>query len=461
LPDTVADSKRLSLLDRLLNIFAEVRQGEGAKAVLLLVALFIILAAYYVLKTAREGLILGDDIWVPFLGALPGAEVKLGAGGAIAMLMFVLIPLYGRLASKVDRKRLLQVSYALIVGSLAIFFLMDRVGFDVGLGFFIWLGIVNMFIIAQFWSYANDLYTEEQGKRLFAIIAIGGTAGAIVGPQLKKLSSTPGMMVIAAGMLVGVLLILGLVDKLSHQEKPDEVIAPLEKAGGFQLVLRDRYLLLIGLMMVLANFVNTSGEYVLSTAFSEHAQAIVPADIPERSKAVKEAIGNLYADFFFWVNLIGFLVQSLLASRIIKYAGLRTALFVMPAIALAGYSSIGLIGGLALIRIAKTAENSTDYSLQNTVRQSLFLPTSREVKYKAKAAIDTFFVRFGDTAAAVLGLVGIQLLGFTGRTFALLNAGVVVLWLVVAFAIARRHKTLEAKAEADKQQAPNAEPAPA
>ncbi|MEO8702302.1 MAG: Npt1/Npt2 family nucleotide transporter, partial [Kofleriaceae bacterium] len=433
--------KKKSPLDWFLNLFAEVKAGEGLVALLLLLALFLILASYYVLKTAREGLILGDDIWVPFLGEQPGTEVKIGAGGAMALLMLAIVPLYGRLASKVPRKRLLDVSYALIVGSLTIFFLMDRAGFVVGLGFFIWLGIVNMFIIAQFWSYANDLYTEEQGKRLFAVIAIGGSLGAIVGPKLKKLSSVAGMMVIAAGILVAVILILGVIDRLANKAKPsDAARAPLKKDGGFELVLRDRYLLLIGVMLIFANLVNTTGEFILGDAFTRYAEAAIPADAADRSKLLREMIGGYYADFFFWVNLVGFFIQTLLTSRIIKYAGIRTALFVMPAIALAGYGTIGLIGGLTLIRIAKIAENSVDYSLQNTVRQSLFLPTSREVKYKAKAAIDTFFVRFGDTAAALVVLGGIQLLGLDARSFAFINVGVLVLWLLVAFAIARRHK---------------------
>jgi ATP:ADP antiporter, AAA family len=438
--------KRLKPLDWLLNIVAEVKYGEGLGAFLLLITLFFILAAYYALKTAREGLILGDDIYVPFLGDQPGTEVKIGATGAMALLMLIVVPLYGQLASRVPRKRLLDISYALIVGSLAAFFFADRIGFEIGLGFFIWLGIVSVFIIAQFWSYANDVYTEEQGKRLFAIIAIGGMVGAILGSKIKGIASTPVMMIIAAVLIVLALLLLGVADKIAIKDKPStEAAKPLEKSGGFQLVLRDRYLFLIGVMLVLSNLVNTTGEFILSTAFKARAEAAIPLDAADRSTLVREAIGGYYGDFFFWVNLIGVLVQTLLASRIIKYAGLRAALFVMPAIALGGYGMIGLVGGITLIRIAKTAENATDYSLQNTVRQALFLPTSREVKYKAKAAIDTFFVRFGDTAAALMVLGGIQLLDLGPTEFALINVGVIVVWLLVVVGIARRHRTLEAK----------------
>jgi ATP:ADP antiporter, AAA family len=444
--------KPKSVLDKLLGLAADVRAGEGFGALLMLITLFVILSAYYALKTAREGLILGDDIYVPFIGDAPGDEVKIGATGAMAMLMLVIVPAYSTLANRVDRKHLLQVSYILVVGFLATFFLLDRIGYEIGLGYFIWLGIVSMFLIAQFWSYANDIYTEEQGKRLFAIIAIGGTAGAFVGPLFKKFFSTVSLLLLAGGLLFLVIVLLGVIDAKARENDTSKAAPPpLGKAGGFSLVLRDRYLFLIGVMLVLANFVNTSGENILSNTAKDYANSVVPAmtDAAARKAAIKEAIGDFYSTFFFIVNLVGFGIQTFLASRIIKYAGIRTALFVMPAIALMGYGSIGLIGGLALIRVAKTAENSVDYSLQNTVRQSLFLPTSRDVKYKAKAAIDTFFVRFGDAAAAVVVLFGVNPVSddptWRRTTIAFICAGVVILWLFVAMGIAKGHKQLEAK----------------
>jgi ATP:ADP antiporter, AAA family len=435
-----------TLLDRSLRVVAEVRPGEGIGAILLMLTLFVIFVAYYALKTAREGLILGDAIHVPLIGDVPGREAKIGGSGAMALLMLVLIPAYGALASRVPRKRLLEISYTLVIGALTIFVALARSQYEIGLAFFVWLGIVNMFLVAQFWSYANDLYSEEQGRRLFAIIAIGGSTGAIVGPKLKGLTTTIGMMTIAAGLLVVVIALIGLVERVTRRSEPAGwATTPLAKDGGFQLVLRDRYLLLMGIMLVLANMVNTVGEFVLSATFEDAANAAVAASAPDRIAQVKETIAGYAADFFFWVNLIGFLIQSFLASRIIKYAGVRVALFVMPATVLAGYGAIGLIGGLTLIRVAKIAENSIDYSLQNTVRHTLFLPTSREVKYKAKAAIDTVFVRFGDVAAAILVLLGVRQLGLGARDFALINVAVVAVWLLVVAAIARNHRVREAR----------------
>ena len=111
-------------------------------------------------------------------------------------------------------------------------------------------------------------------------------------------------------------------------------------------------------------------------------------------------------------------------------------------IAFGGYAAIALIGGLSVLRVAKTAENATDYSLQNTVKQALFLPTSREAKYKAKAAIDTFFVRFGDTASALLVAVGLHALHFGPRAFAAANLVLISVWILLNVGIAREHKKL-------------------
>jgi AAA family ATP:ADP antiporter len=159
----------------------------------------------------------------------------------------------------------------------------------------------------------------------------------------------------------------------------------------------------------------------------------------------RELIKAFYSDFFMWVNLASFAIQAFLVSRIITKVGVRPALFVLPVVAFGAYGAIGAIGaigGLAVVRIAKVMENSLDYSLQNTVRQTLFLPTERAVKYKAKAAIDTFFWRLGDTLSAVLVGVGIHQLGFSGRDLALANLMLITVWLAVAAGIARRHHTI-------------------
>ena len=125
-----------------------------------------------------------------------------------------------------------------------------------------------------------------------------------------------------------------------------------------------------------------------------------------------------------WVNLVSFLLQAFVVSRIFKYIGVRGALFILPVIALGGYTMIALMPVFAVVQWAKILENSTDYSIQNTTRHALFLPTSREAKYKAKQAIDSFFVRAGDMLQAAVVFIG-TMLAFSVRGYALVNVALV------------------------------------
>ncbi len=152
-------------------------------------------------------------------------------------------------------------------------------------------------------------------------------------------------------------------------------------------------------------------------------------------------IGTMAGRVQTMVNLGAFLLQTFVVSRIFKYVGVRGALFVLPLIALGGYTAIALFPIYAVVQWTKVFENSTDYSVQNTTRQALFLPTSREAKYKAKQAIDSFFLRTGDMLSAAVVFAGTAL-AFTVRQYALLNVVVVAVWLVLAVAIAREHRKL-------------------
>jgi ATP:ADP antiporter, AAA family len=447
----VVTTNQLTLIDRVLRPLAPVQPGEGVIALLLFACVFSILCAYYVLKTAREGLILSGGTF-----GLRGDELKLYATGAMAMVFVVVVPLYSALASRVRRIRLINISYWIVLACLVVFFALGRAGVPIGLAFYIWLGLLNMFLVAQFWSYANDLYTEEQGKRLFAIIAIGGATGAIVGPWLTRFANTYTLILAAAGMLAVCLGLFNLIERITVAHAPraraEIAKAPIGGAGGFSLVMRDRYLLAIAALAIIANLVNTTGEYVLSNVAADHAAQVIPASAhaeligAARDAAItadrREVIKAFYGDFFFWVNLVGFLVQAFVVSRVLGWLGVRGALFVLPVIAFGTYGAIAAIGGLALVRAAKVGENATDYSLQNTVRQALFLPTARDVKYKAKVAIDTFFVRFGDAVSAIVVGIGIHQLGLGGHELALVNLGLIGVWFAIAAAVARGHRAL-------------------
>lgn len=443
-----------SVLERLLGAFTEVRAGEGVTALLLALDVFLIFTAYYIIKPVREALIL----------AVPsGAEYKsYTAAGQAVLLLLVAVPLYGALASRMPRRRLINAVTLFFVANLVLFFVAIKMfgqgGTALGVGFFVWVGVFNLMVPAQFWSFANDVYTPEQGKRLFAIVAFGASAGAILGSALTEQLIGPlgrdQLLLVSAALLLVALAITNAIDARHHVRR-DAASAtstddrePLPPGNAFALVLRSPYLLLIGMLLLLLNWVNTTGEFVLGNTVSANivAQAEAAGIEPAAREAwVGERIGAFYARFFFWVNLLGVVVQLFLVSRILKYLGVRVALMILPMIALGGYTLLAFFPVLSVVRWAKTAENATDYSLNNTVRHALFLPTTREEKYKAKQAIDTFFVRAGDVLSAVLVYVGLRHLGLSTQGFALVNLALVVIWLVIAYRIGRIHRGLVTK----------------
>jgi len=161
-------------------------------------------------------------------------------------------------------------------------------------------------------------------------------------------------------------------------------------------------------------------------------------------------------DYQFLTNLIALVIQLLLVSRIFKWVGVGGALLFLPILAMGGYALISFGATLVLVRWVKALENGTDYSLQNTTKAALFLVTKREEKYKAKAAIDTFFVRGGDTLSALAVLVGTQLLGLRIERYALLNVAAVALLLVICFKIIAAYKRRKARMDAAAVPAPAA-----
>jgi ATP:ADP antiporter, AAA family len=425
--------KKRNLIERFLSIFAPVRKGEGFTSVLLMMNVFLLFTAYYIIKPVREALILGEL----------GPEVKTYAGAAQALLFLFIVPIYGAIASRVNRVRLINGVTAFFISNLLLFYLMGQAQMQIGLLFFLWVGLFNLMLIAQFWAFANDVYTHEQGKRLFAIVGIGGSLGGIFGARLAGGLFKPlgpyTMMLVTAGLL-SVCIVLTIwvnhrerraIAKNGRRHGEDAGLAP---AGGFSLVFKSRYLFLIAILVLLSNVVNTTGEFILGKAVAQHAKALVGAG--PASAGVEEYIGKFYADFFFWVNLLGAALQMFAVSRIIKRFDIRPALFFLPVIALGSYALLAFVPILSFIRIAKIAENSTDYSIQNTARHALFLNTNRESKYKAKTAIDSFFWRAGDALSAVLVFVGTQL-AFDIRSFALINIVLVFVWLYVAYGITR------------------------
>jgi AAA family ATP:ADP antiporter len=410
---------------------AEVHDGEWRVVLVSFANLFLLLTAYYILKVVREPLILMSG----------GAVSRSYARGLQAGLLALLIPAYSLLANRIDPARLVKWVTAFFVLSLVTFYAFGHAGVPLGFPFFVWLGIFSTLSIAQFWSLQNDLMSEADGKRLFPLIAAGGTLGGIVGAQIAAHALRwldPYQLMLAAAVALGACAALTHV--MHHVGTGDGRSSsaagtppPRDRRGGFTLVLRDRYLLLIAASVVLLNFINTTGDFILAQMVNTKAHAIAHA--ADR----RQFIGAFYGDFQTYVSVLTAVIQFMLVGRLFKALGVGRCLFLLPAFAVGGYGASALMPLLGLVAVVKVVENSTDYSLQNTIQQTLFLPTSLDAKYKAKAAIDTFLVRVGDLGSTALVGLGVQL-GLSLVGFALANITAGALWLLVVARLARRHQ---------------------
>lgn len=255
-----------------------------------------------------------------------------------------------------------------------------------------WIGIFSLVVVSQFRAFANDLYTPEAGKRLFAIVAFGASAGAVFGSSFAGLLIRPlgiyQLLLVAAALLLLSLRITNYIDTRSKNKQKSVPAAEhtaeqtLRGEGAFKLVWSNRYLLLIGILILLLNWVNTTGEYILGKIVSADATANGAA----LGLSAKEYIGKFYADFFTVVNFAGVLVQLFLVSRILKYFAFRIAIMMLPFIALGAYFLLAFFPVLSIVRWAKTAKHrpaclvsahNTRTKIQSKAGDRYILPAGR------------------------------------------------------------------------------------
>jgi ATP:ADP antiporter, AAA family len=435
----LTDHSGLSPFERLLTLFTRVRPGEGRAAFLFFLHGFLLLSSYQIVKALREALILAKF----------SAEVRAYAVAVMALVLMFVVPLYGYIRRHLDGARLLRAVTLFFVITLPLFAGLLWAGAPIEFVFFIWVGIYGVMVISQLWAFAADSFNLKSGQRLFPVIMVGANLGAMAGAKIAQLAaaalSIPGLMVFATGTLAATLL-LANPERAAVPEGSRAIAAEHGRTvprllGGIGLVLRDRYLLLIALLVVLLNWINTTGEFILADFVKRDAVQRV-AENP--SLDLGSLITAFYGNFQFWVTVATFAIQLFLVARIFQTVGVRGALLIHPALVAVGYGMIALspvLGGFVpiftLISLVKIMENSVDYSLMNTTRHALFLPVDRDSKYDGKTAIETFFWRFGDMIQAGAIYVGTQLLQWDAQHFALLNLLLAGAWIALATAIGR------------------------
>ena len=433
-----------SRIERLLSLVTRLRPGEGHAALLFFLQAFLLLSSYQTVKALREAFMLTKF----------SAETRSYAVALMALVLMLVVPVYGWVRRRLEAAQLLRAVTIFFVVTLPLFAVLFHTGTSIALPFYIWVGIFGVMVVAQMWAFAADSFNVRSGQRLFVIIMLGGNLGALAGAKITNLAvatlSPLGLMILATLTLGSTLLVAGPARAaVPEASRATRSLQPAPRSphllGGLHLVLKDRYLITIAVFVILLNWINSTGEFILADYVKHHATTQLPPGASEEQ--LREYLASFYGDFQFWVTLVSLAIQLLLVARLYRTLGMRGALLIHPVIVTVGYGLLAfapLLGGFipifSLIRRIKVTENGTDYSLTNTTRQSLFLPVDREAKYDGKMAIDTFFWRFGDLIQALSIYVGLNLLGWGTQQFAFMNLALSLAWMGLAVMMGRSYQ---------------------
>jgi AAA family ATP:ADP antiporter len=422
--------------------------------------IFLVLCAYYFVKPLREGWIA-----VAHIEHLSKMEVKAYSSFGQSLLLVGVVRAYAGMVDRLPRAQLITRDTLFCMSNLVLFWFLQPDFFIrnlpvTGVAFYLWVGMFGVFVVAQFWAFAADLYHDERGVRLIPLIAIGATSGAAVGAWLTDGLVTWGilgvdyLLLAALVPLAGSIVLTQWVDRrgVAPDAAPTEAVEkpiPSSGSGAFRLIVGSRYLIAVAGVTLLLNWVNTNGENLLFRVVQESLarDAVVAGVATGDSMLAFTRAGTtaFYGDFYFWVNVTALALQALVASRLLRYGGFSALMLALPMVALVSYAAMAFVPLLAIVKPMKIAENATDYSLGNTARSVLWLPVLAEVKYKAKPAIDTLFTRVGDGLAALTVLVGVQFLQAATASFFAFTVSLVVAMLLLSIRVVRLHAEIHAE----------------
>jgi AAA family ATP:ADP antiporter len=388
---------------------------------------FFLLCGYYILRPVRDEMAIEGGVQhLPWM--FTGTFVTL----------LVVTPLFGYLSARVPRHRLLLTVYLFFGANLIGFFvvMMSHITPEwTARVFFVWLSVFNLFVVSVFWSFMADLFTPEQGARLFAVIAAGGSTGAMTGPLLTAgltfVVPVATLMLISAAFLVGCCICIYQLDRWARHHLTAPVGQQGEPIGGsiwggIRLALTSPYLM--GICLYLFCLTTTATFLYLEQA------RLIGMQIPS-----PESRTRLFAIVDLAVNVIAFITQAFVTGRMISALGLGSALVFLPIASVIGFSTVGLAPVLVVFILFTVVRRVGEYAISKPAREVLFTVVSREEKYKAKNFIDTAISRGGDAATGWI-VNGVKAFGATTTQLAWILVPISILWGWLGWGLARHEE---------------------
>jgi AAA family ATP:ADP antiporter len=426
-------SDRLSLVGRIISTLTFVERHEVPSVVTAFFLFFCVLGGYFAVRPVREtlGTILGRD-----------RVANLWLATWIASL--AIVPLYGAVVAKIRRSIFLPLIYGFVAVALAIVggvLQAQRQSLAAAQFFYVFISVLSLFLVSVFWSFLVELFDSGQAKRLFPVIAAGGTAGALVGPLFTDLTArtigNAGILFFGAALFVLAVVLQAILIRIwkSGPEprrdggEPDHQTRDRALGGnpfaGITLVLRSPYLLGIAAYVALLATANTFLYFeqlrLVATTF---------ADTQTRT--------SVFARIDWIVQSLTILAQLFITGRIASRLGLVVLLTIIPVAIFFGFVALAIWNTFAVLAVVIVLRRSGEYAFVRPGREMLWTPMSKETKYKAKNFVDVPVYRGADAAVAQLQRA-IEGVGFGAQTLALFGALGAVFWAVNGWWLGRRY----------------------
>ncbi len=415
-------------------------QPHERRAVLLAFACnFLLLASYYILKPVRDTIatVFGaDQLQVLFTGTFIGTLVA--------------SPIYAWLAARVRLQRLLPGVFWFWMLNVLLFQVLFRLAPDnrwIGGSYYVWFSTVNLFMISVFWTLMSDLFAAGQATRLFALIAAGGSLGAIAGPVVTRFAvpalGLGGLLLIAA---IGFLAVIVLVHLLMREKvrlrrsggggQPSTLDhgLPGSPLDGFRELLRSPYSRRQAAFILLMTWVNTVAYFLQTDVISRAFSAIA-------SRAVA------IADISLVVNVLAAIILLFGLGRYVQRFGVTAGLVLNPIIMVVAFVVLALSPTLLMIQALQVIRQVSQYAIARPSREICFTVVPQADRYRTKNVIDTVVYRFGDLSAAWME-TGLRAMGLRVTGSAAAGFGISVIWGVGALLLGKRYEVLRARQEA-------------
>ena len=408
--------------------FTQVRRDEVTPVLVSGLAFFFVLTALMVLRPAREA-----------LGMQRGIEAVRWLMVGTAVVTLAVNPVFGSLVSRYRRLVFISTTYLFFAASLIVFYAVlitapKAIGETSGMVFYVWFSVFNLFATMVFWGLMVDRFSLEQSKRLFGVIAVGGSLGAVAGPWLASRLAEPlgtaGLLLVSACSLGLAVLSVRLVARL--QPERDRVLvderAVIGGSGweGMRAVFRSHYLIGIAAYVLVLTIVAT---------FIYFTRLQIVAGLGDGV----DTRTTLFARIDLYTQITTLVLQALVAGNLMKRVGVPVTLTLLPITAALGFMGLAIVASFATIVIFQAAFNAVQRAIIRPARETLFTVVSRSDKYKSKAFTDTFVYRSGDVLGAQLeGVLG--KLGTGVAALVSVSVPLAVVWAALGFWLGRRQQ---------------------